>query len=82
MRKPGFREVRHDPVMTRDPATRLLRLLAPLQSRTDWTGTALAERLGVTTGTVRADVVRLREPGTVAGSVRSSSSPASWSSTP
>jgi predicted DNA-binding transcriptional regulator YafY len=33
------------------------------QSRRDWTGTELAERLGVTTRTVRNDVERLRQLG-------------------
>ncbi|WP_027942638.1 helix-turn-helix transcriptional regulator [Amycolatopsis taiwanensis] len=43
--------------------TRLLRLLALLQMRRDWSGTELAERLGVTTRTVRRDIDRLRELG-------------------
>ncbi len=38
-------------------------MLSLLQSRRDWTGTELAERLGVTTRTVRKDVSRLRELG-------------------
>jgi predicted DNA-binding transcriptional regulator YafY len=38
----------------------LLRLLALLQSRREWSGTELAERLGVTDRTVRRDVERLR----------------------
>ena len=42
---------------------RLLRLLDLLQSRPDWTGTELAERLAVTTRTVRKDVTRLRDLG-------------------
>jgi predicted DNA-binding transcriptional regulator YafY len=47
------------------PATsaRLLRLLALLQSQRDWSGDLLADRLGVTTRTVRRDVDRLRELG-------------------
>jgi predicted DNA-binding transcriptional regulator YafY len=47
------------------PATsaRLLRLLALLQSQRDWSGETLADRLGVTTRTVRRDIDRLRELG-------------------
>jgi len=44
-------------------SARLLRLLSLLQSRPDWPGTELAERLDVTTRTVRRDVDRLRELG-------------------
>ena len=46
-----------------DTSARLLRLLSLLQSRPDWTGTELAERLAVTTRTIRNDVTRLRELG-------------------
>jgi predicted DNA-binding transcriptional regulator YafY len=46
-----------------DTSGRLLRLLDLLQSRPDWTGGDLAERLGVTTRTVRKDVTRLRDLG-------------------
>lgn len=46
-----------------ETAGRLLRLLSLLQARRDWTGPALAERLGVTTRTVRNDVQRLRNLG-------------------
>ena len=44
-----------------DTAARLLALLSLLQSRPDWSGTELAERLGVTTRTIRNDIDRLRE---------------------
>jgi predicted DNA-binding transcriptional regulator YafY len=44
-------------------SARLLRLLSLLQVRTDWSGAELAERLGVTTRTVRNDVERLRSLG-------------------
>jgi len=44
-------------------STRLLRLLALMPRRPVWTGDDLAERLGVTTRTVRRDVTRLRELG-------------------
>ncbi|QGK72383.1 WYL domain-containing protein [Allosaccharopolyspora coralli] len=41
----------------------MLRLLSLLQSRRDWSGAELAERLDVTERTVRRDVDRLRELG-------------------
>ena len=44
-------------------SARLLRLLSLLQSRRDWTGSQLAERLGVSARTVRTDVERLRALG-------------------
>src|SRR4249919_2550822 len=44
-------------------SARLLRLLDLLQTRRDWTGPELAERLEVTTRTVRKDITRLRELG-------------------
>jgi len=43
--------------------SRVLRLLGLLQSRPTWTGPELAQRLGVTTRTVRRDVDRLRALG-------------------
>jgi len=46
-----------------ETSARLLRLLSLLQSRRDWPGPELAERLDVTTRTVRRDVDRLRELG-------------------
>ncbi|MDQ0960040.1 putative DNA-binding transcriptional regulator YafY [Streptomyces sp. B4I13] len=46
-----------------ETSARLLRLLSLLQSRPDWPGPELAERLGVTTRTVRRDADRLRELG-------------------
>src|SRR6188472_3749523 len=42
---------------------RLLELLSLLQTRRDWPGGELAERLGVSGRTVRRDVERLRELG-------------------
>lgn len=48
--------------MTGTP-TRLLRLLSLLQARRDWSGNELAQRLGVTTRTVRKDMERLRSLG-------------------
>ncbi len=46
-----------------DSSARLLRLLSVLQSRREWAGVELAERLRVTTRTVRRDVERLRALG-------------------
>jgi predicted DNA-binding transcriptional regulator YafY len=42
---------------------RLLRVLSLLESRRDWSGADLAERLEVTTRTIRNDMVRLRTLG-------------------
>jgi predicted DNA-binding transcriptional regulator YafY len=44
-------------------SARLLRLLGLLQTSRDWTGPQLAERLGVSTRTVRNDVEKLRSLG-------------------
>jgi len=44
-------------------SARLLRLLTLLETRRDWSGAQLAERLEVSTRTVRNDVARLRELG-------------------
>jgi predicted DNA-binding transcriptional regulator YafY len=44
-------------------SARLLRLLTLLETRRDWPGALLAERLGVSSRTVRNDVARLRELG-------------------
>ncbi|MDN5858670.1 MAG: YafY family transcriptional regulator [Pseudonocardia sp.] len=46
-----------------ETSARLLRLLALLQTHRDWPGAELAQRLAVTTRTVRRDVDRLRELG-------------------
>lgn len=46
-----------------ETSARLLRLLSLLQTHRDWSGTDLAERLGVSGRTVRRDVDRLRELG-------------------
>jgi predicted DNA-binding transcriptional regulator YafY len=46
-----------------DTSARLLRLLSLLQTPREWTGTELAERLEVTTRTIRNDVERLRALG-------------------
>ncbi|MBB3724369.1 helix-turn-helix transcriptional regulator [Nonomuraea dietziae] len=43
-----------------ETSVRLLRLLSLLQSRPDWPGRELADRLDVTTRTVRNDIERLR----------------------
>lgn len=62
MRKTSFLIVRHNLNMC-ETSARLLRLLSLLQSRRSWTGTELAERLGVSGRTVRNDVERLRRLG-------------------
>jgi predicted DNA-binding transcriptional regulator YafY len=46
-----------------ETSARLLAMLSLMQSRSAWSGTELAERLGVTTRTVRNDVDRLRTLG-------------------
>ena len=46
-----------------ETSARLLRLLSLLQLRRDWRGPELAERLDVTTRTIRNDVERLRRLG-------------------
>ncbi|MBO0608894.1 helix-turn-helix transcriptional regulator [Myceligenerans salitolerans] len=46
-----------------ETSARLLELLSLLQLRRDWTSVELADRLGVSTRTVRADVTRLRSLG-------------------
>lgn len=46
-----------------ETSARLLRLLSLLQSRPEWPGSELAERLSVNVRTVRRDVDRLRELG-------------------
>jgi predicted DNA-binding transcriptional regulator YafY len=46
-----------------ETSARLLKLLSLLQTHRDWSGAELADRLGVTTRTVRRDVERLRELG-------------------
>ncbi|WP_228974712.1 YafY family protein [Streptomyces sp. DH12] len=49
--------------MTTDLPARMLRLLSLLQTRREWSGTELAERLGVTGRTIRRDIDRLRDLG-------------------
>ncbi|MCF4122629.1 WYL domain-containing protein [Antribacter sp. KLBMP9083] len=48
---------------TTSTTTRLLALLSLLQTRRDWPGQLLADRLGISHRTVRRDVDRLREMG-------------------
>ena len=45
----------------KETSARLLRLLTLLQTRREWSGAELAERLGVTTRPVRRDVDKLRD---------------------
>ncbi|MEU8893326.1 WYL domain-containing protein [Streptomyces sp. NPDC048442] len=49
--------------MTTDMPARMLRLLSLLQTRREWSGTELADRLSVTGRTVRRDIDRLRDLG-------------------
>lgn len=51
-------------------SARLLALLGLLQSRPDWSGAELAQRLDVTDRTIRNDVARLRELGYPVDGVR------------
>jgi predicted DNA-binding transcriptional regulator YafY len=50
-------------VVVTETAARLLRLLPLLTARRTWSGEELAERLAVTTRTVRRDIERLRDLG-------------------
>ena len=54
----------------RETSSRLLALLALMQSRPAWPGAELAERLGVSTRTIRNDIDRLRELGYPVDAVR------------
>ncbi|WP_249375030.1 YafY family protein [Streptomyces sp. I05A-00742] len=56
--------------MTSDMTARMLRLLSLLQTRREWSGSDLAERLDVTVRTVRRDIDRLRELGYPVDSAR------------
>ncbi|GAB19816.1 putative DeoR family transcriptional regulator [Gordonia effusa NBRC 100432] len=47
----------------RETTSRLLSLLSLMQTKPEWTGADLAERLDVTTRTIRNDIDRLRELG-------------------
>lgn len=47
----------------KETSARLLRLLSLLQTRRDWSGAELADRLAITPRTVRRDVDRLRDLG-------------------
>nr|MDT0656776.1 WYL domain-containing protein [Micromonospora sp. DSM 115978] len=53
-----------------ESSARLLKLLSLLQTRRDWPGVELADRLGVTARTVRRDVERLRRLGYPVHAVR------------
>jgi predicted DNA-binding transcriptional regulator YafY len=46
-----------------ETSARLLRLLSLLQTRPDWSGAELADRLGVSARTIRRDIERLRDLG-------------------
>jgi predicted DNA-binding transcriptional regulator YafY len=62
MRNGSFRDI-WEPASMLETSARLLRLLSLLQARPNWTGREIAERLEVTTRTVRNDVDRLRRLG-------------------
>jgi predicted DNA-binding transcriptional regulator YafY len=62
MRNGSFRDV-WEAGSVFETSARLLQLLSLLQAKPDWTGRELAERLEVTTRTVRKDVERLRRLG-------------------
>src|SRR4029453_4334134 len=48
-----------DPML--ETSARLLRLLSLLQTRPDWSGAELADRLGVSARTIRRDIEGLRD---------------------
>lgn len=54
----------------KETSARLLRLLTLLQSRREWSGIELADRLGVSTRTVRRDIDKLRELDYPVGAVK------------
>ncbi|MGW7056660.1 helix-turn-helix transcriptional regulator [Streptomyces sp. NPDC054887] len=56
--------------MTSDMTGRMLRLLSLLQTRREWSGSDLADRLRVTVRTVRRDIDRLRDLGYPVDSAR------------
>ncbi|MYV89720.1 HTH domain-containing protein, partial [Streptomyces sp. SID1034] len=56
--------------MTSDMTGRMLRLLSFLQTRREWSGADLADRLEVTVRTVRRDIDRLRALGYPVDSAR------------
>ena len=59
----------------RETSARMLALLSLLQSRPDWPGPELAERLGVSDRTIRNDITRLRELGYPVDAVRGAAGP-------
>jgi predicted DNA-binding transcriptional regulator YafY len=63
MRNVWFRNICEAPASMLETSARLLRLLSLLQAKPNWTGRELAERLEVTTRTIRKDVERLRRLG-------------------
>lgn len=63
----SIREMMHS---VSGPSERMLAMLSLLQARRDWPGHVLAERLEVTTRTVRRDVDRLRALGYLIESVK------------
>jgi biotin operon repressor BirA-like protein len=59
----GFGRNREESGPMADTGNRTLRLLSLMQNRRHWSGTDLADRLGVSLRTVRRDVERLRDLG-------------------
>ena len=62
MRQVSFRNLRND-LSVLETSARLLELLSLLQLRRDWTSTDLADRLAVSTRSVRTDIGKLRALG-------------------
>lgn len=62
MRTESVRDRWHG-VGMKETSARLLRLLSLLQTRRDWAGSELSERLSITSRTLRRDVDKLREIG-------------------
>ena len=58
------------PLCAAETSARMLALLSLLQSRPDWPGPELAERLGVSDRTIRNDIDRLRDLGYPVDAVR------------
>jgi predicted DNA-binding transcriptional regulator YafY len=69
IRSESVLNLRDDQIDVTTTSSRLLELLSLLQSRRDWSGSELADRLEVSRRTIRRDVERLRELGYPVGSL-------------